>query len=106
MLFSTEIMSWYQQHKRDLPWRNTEDPYLIWLSEVILQQTRVDQGLPYYYKFVERFPTVREFAQAEEDEVLRLWQGLGYYSRARNMLKTAKLVQSTFDGQFPTAYKD
>lgn len=105
MNFSAELVNWYNQHKRDLPWRHTTNPYVIWLSEVILQQTRVEQGLPYFNRFLERFPTVSDFAAADEDEVLALWQGLGYYSRGRNMLVTAKLVQENFGGQFPSAWQ-
>ena len=104
MNFSETITHWYTQNKRDLPWRNTTDAYLIWLSEIILQQTRVEQGLPYFYRFAEHYPTVSHFAQASEDEILRLWQGLGYYSRGRNMLKTAKLVHERFNGVFPDDY--
>ncbi len=96
----------YRQIKRDLPWRHTKDPYLIWLSEVILQQTRVAQGLPYYLKMTERFPDVASLAVADEDEVLKLWQGLGYYSRARNMQVTAKEVVARFNGQFPRTYAE
>ncbi|QXV66351.1 A/G-specific adenine glycosylase [Mucilaginibacter achroorhodeus] len=106
MDFSAQLIAWYQQHKRDLPWRNTTDAYIIWLSEIILQQTRVEQGMPYFYRFAERYPTVTDFAAASEDEVLRLWQGLGYYSRGRNMLKTAQLVQEEYDGKFPTTYNE
>lgn len=105
MSFSRDIVQWYHAHKRDLPWRQTQDPYIIWLSEIILQQTRVDQGLPYFYRFVERFPTVRSFAEASEDEILRLWQGLGYYSRARNMHHAAKTVMSVHKGHFPSNYE-
>lgn len=104
MLFSEELIAWYHHHKRDLPWRNTQDAYLIWLSEVILQQTRVAQGLPYFHAFVDNYPNVRALANASEDEVLRLWQGLGYYSRARNMLTTAKEVVEKHQGAFPTSY--
>ncbi len=96
----------YLQIKRDLPWRHTKDPYLLWLSEVILQQTRVAQGLPYFLRFAERFPDVGALAGAQEDEVLRLWQGLGYYSRARNMHATAKEVMTRFEGVFPSSYHD
>ncbi len=106
MIFSNVLINWYRNNKRDLPWRNTTNSYLIWLSEIILQQTRVEQGMPYYLKFSEQFPTVKSFSEASEDDILRLWQGLGYYSRGRNMLKTAKIVQTEFDGEFPTAYKD
>lgn len=104
MSFSKEIIRWYQENKRDLPWRGTRDPYVIWLSEVILQQTRVDQGLPYFHRFLERFPDVRSFAEAGEDEILRLWQGLGYYSRARNMHRAARQVMEEYGGWFPKDY--
>jgi len=101
----TEILlSWYGQNKRDLPWRETPDPYKIWLSEVILQQTRVSQGLDYYLHFVERFPDVRSLAAASEDEVLKLWQGLGYYSRARNLHHAAKTIVNEYNGVFPGSY--
>lgn len=106
MNWSDEIQNWYQQHKRDLPWRNTIDAYTIWLSEVILQQTRVEQGLPYFYRFLEKYPTVAAFAQASEDEILKLWQGLGYYSRGRNMLTTARQILENNQGIFPTTYQD
>ncbi|MFC5283168.1 A/G-specific adenine glycosylase [Pedobacter alpinus] len=106
MNFSNELITWYRNNKRDLPWRNTNDAYLIWLSEIILQQTRVEQGMPYFLKFSEAFPTVKRFSEASEDEILRLWQGLGYYSRGRNMLKTAKRIVSDFNGVFPSAYAD
>ncbi|WP_205503469.1 A/G-specific adenine glycosylase [Rufibacter psychrotolerans] len=102
--FSYILIEWYHRHQRPLPWRETTDPYAIWLSEIILQQTRVRQGLPYYLKFMERFPTVQDLAHAPEDEVLRLWQGLGYYSRARNLHHTAKQVVSEFGGRFPDTY--
>lgn len=104
--FSNIIFSWYQQNKRSLPWRNTQDPYKIWLSEVILQQTRVSQGLPYYTKFVKAYPTVRDLANAEEESVLKLWQGLGYYSRARNLHYTAKHITNVLEGHFPKTYTD
>lgn len=97
---------WYQEHKRDLPWRMTTDPYRIWLSEIILQQTRVAQGLEYYLRFVERFPTVETLAAASETEVLHLWQGLGYYSRARNLHAAAKMVVEKWGVRFPQTYKD
>lgn len=102
--FAETLLQWYHQHKRDLPWRATADPYRIWLSEVILQQTRVQQGLPYYQRFVATFPTVADLAAADESEILRLWQGLGYYSRARNMHYAAQQVMHEMDGQFPTRY--
>jgi A/G-specific adenine glycosylase len=105
MNFQEIISNWYAANKRELPWRNTTDAYVIWLSEIILQQTRVEQGLPYFHKFLEAFPTVSAFAAATETEVLNLWQGLGYYSRGRNMLYTAREVQVKHDGIFPTDYK-
>lgn len=104
--FSVTIISWYQINKRDLPWRDTTNPYYIWLSEIILQQTRVDQGLPYYIKFVAAFPTIHDLAGASQDEVLRLWQGLGYYSRGRNLHFTANQVVRDFGGVFPNNYDD
>ena len=98
-------MRWYAANKRSLPWRSTRDPYKIWLSEVMLQQTRVAQGLPYYHKFIGEFPTVKELAEASEKKVLKLWQGLGYYSRARNMHATARVVASELQGRFPETYE-
>lgn len=102
--FHLLIIDWYRQNQRHLPWRETKDPYKIWLSEVILQQTRVDQGLNYYLKFVKHYPTVKDLANATEQEVLNDWQGLGYYSRARNIHKTAQIISQEFDGKFPTNY--
>jgi A/G-specific adenine glycosylase len=99
--FTAAVLSWYNRNKRDLPWRQTQDPYLIWLSEIILQQTRVVQGLPYYNRFVERYPDVSSLARASEAEVLRLWQGLGYYSRARNLHKCANIIVDEHEGKFP-----
>jgi A/G-specific adenine glycosylase len=104
MNLSGELIGWYNDNKRDLPWRHTTDAYIIWLSEIILQQTRVEQGTPYFYRFAERYPTISSFAAASEDDILRLWQGLGYYSRGRNMLKTARQVQEEFNGIFPVNY--
>src|SRR3982750_495575 len=104
MDFSDELIKWYNANKRELPWRNVTDAYIIWLSEIILQQTRVEQGLPYFHRFVERYPDIKAFAAAEEDEILKLWQGLGYYSRGRNMLKTARQVMEEFGGEFPVEY--
>ncbi|MBK8340972.1 MAG: A/G-specific adenine glycosylase [Flavobacteriales bacterium] len=104
--FSAALAPWYLANRRDLPWRRTRDPYRIWLSEVILQQTRVDQGLPYYLRFIARFPTVRSLAAAEEDQVLRLWQGLGYYSRARNLLVAAKQIEQAHAGKFPATFEE
>lgn len=102
---SNTLTDWYLLNKRDLPWRQTTNPYYIWLSEVMLQQTRVQQGLPYYLKFVERFPTIEDMAEADESEILSLWQGLGYYSRARNMHTTAQFITTQYGGAFPTEYK-
>jgi A/G-specific adenine glycosylase len=95
------ILSWYDDFKRDLPWRKSKNPYEIWLSEVILQQTRVNQGLPYYLKFIEMFPQVEDLARAPEQQVLRAWEGLGYYSRARNLHACAKIIYNDFNGNFP-----
>ena len=105
-IFADKIVEWYHANQRSLPWRETNDPYKIWLSEIILQQTRVAQGLPYYLKFIERFPDVFALAHAREQEVLRLWQGLGYYTRARNLHRCAKIVVSHHQGQFPDRYAD
>ncbi|SEC49391.1 A/G-specific DNA-adenine glycosylase [Tenacibaculum sp. MAR_2009_124] len=106
MVFYKELINWYLQNNRDLPWRKTKNPYFIWLSEIMLQQTRVSQGLPYFLRFTEAFPTVFDLAKAEEDTVLKLWQGLGYYSRARNLHFTAKHVANELKGAFPSNYKD
>jgi len=106
MSFSNLLIKWYLQKKRDLPWRNTINPYLIWLSEIILQQTRVAQGMPYFLSFTTAFPTVFDLAKVNEEQVLKLWQGLGYYSRARNLHKTAQFVANELDGIFPDNYKD
>ena len=100
-----ELLDWYDRVKRNLPWRETNDPYRIWISEIILQQTRVDQGLPYYERFVTAFPKVENLANATEDEVLKLWEGLGYYSRARNLHFTAKMVANEFGGVFPNSHQ-
>ena len=104
--FATRLIDWYDRHGRDLPWRRTRDPYRIWLSEVILQQTRVQQGLAYYERFTERFPTVGDLAAASEDEVLKRWQGLGYYSRARNLHAAARTVAEQYGGRFPATYAE
>lgn len=104
--FSLRITDWYRRNRRELPWRDTQNPYFIWLSEIIMQQTRVAQGLDYYLKFIENYPTIQDLAKADEQEVLRLWQGLGYYSRARNLHFAAKTVVNEFDGVFPDNYKD
>lgn len=99
-----DLLRWYAIHKRELPWRVSRDSYAIWLSEIILQQTRIDQGLSYYLKFIEKYPTVHDLADANEDEVLKLWQGLGYYSRARNLHETARTITGVFKGKFPENY--
>lgn len=104
MGFAATVISWFRQNGRDLPWRQTRDPYAIWLSEVILQQTRIEQGRPYWERFMKRWPTVEALAAATEDEVLRQWQGLGYYSRARNLLTAARQV--TAQGGFPSTFKE
>lgn len=106
MDFSKRLIDWYEVHKRDLPWRQTIDPYIVWLSEIILQQTRVDQGLPYFQRFKENHPTVQSLASASNEEVMRLWQGLGYYSRARNLHKAAKTVVEKHGGSFPNTFED
>ena len=106
MIFSKRLVTWYLQNKRDLPWRKSQNPYNIWLSEIILQQTSVDQGTAYYLKFVEHFPSVFELANASEEEVLKLWQGLGYYSRARNLHFSAKYIANDLKGVFPSTYNE
>ncbi len=106
MEFSEVVIKWYYVNKRNLPWRETTNPYYIWLSEVILQQTRVAQGEPYYNKFIDKFPTVIDLASASEDQVLYLWQGLGYYSRARNLHQTARFITHNLNGSFPTSYNN
>ncbi|MGQ8337695.1 A/G-specific adenine glycosylase [Sunxiuqinia sp. A32] len=104
--FARKMIQWYTINKRELPWRQTSDPYYIWLSEIILQQTRIEQGLSYYLRFTERYPDVFKFANAPEDDILKLWQGLGYYSRARNMHTAAKRICKEFSGNFPKSYKE
>jgi A/G-specific adenine glycosylase len=106
MKFRTTLTYWYSINKRYFPWRNTKEPYFIWLSEIILQQTQIKQGLPYYETFVSKYPSVFDLANAEEMDVLKLWQGLGYYSRARNLHFTAKYIVEEHGGVFPTNYKD
>lgn len=104
MAFKHKISLWYESYGRDLPWRKTDDPYHIWISEIILQQTRIEQGMSYYFKFIEAFPTVRHLAEASEQHVLKLWQGLGYYSRARNLHAAAKSIVAERNGRFPDTY--
>ncbi len=104
--FDLLICEWYRRNKRELPWRETKDPYFIWLSEVILQQTRVDQGRNYYLKFISNYPTIRDLALADEQEVLNDWQGLGYYSRARNLHFSAIMMLEQYEGEFPESYDE
>ena len=106
MIFSRLILRWYHSSHRNLPWRSTKDPYKIWLSEIILQQTRVNQGKAYYLKFLNAFPNIDDLAKADEEYVLKLWQGLGYYSRARNLHKTAIYISEELQGHFPKKYKE
>ena len=106
MKFSNTLIYWYLQNNRKLPWRATKNPYFVWLSEIMLQQTRVAQGMSYYLKFIEIFPTVFDLAKADESTVLKMWQGLGYYSRARNLHFTAKYIANQLNGKFPTTYKE
>ena len=102
--FADTLISWFEDHKRDLPWRGEADPYKIWVSEIILQQTRVQQGWDYYLRFLDNFPTVKALAEADEDRVLKVWQGLGYYSRARNMHAAAREIMAEHQGRFPNEY--
>jgi len=104
--FSDILLKWYDLNKRDLPWRKTKNPYKIWLSEIILQQTRVIQGLPFYISFITNFPTIDDLANASEKKILRLWQGLGYYSRAKNLHKCSKLIVKQYSGKFPNHYSE
>lgn len=103
--FRDHLLAWYRPERRPMPWKEAADPYQIWLSEIILQQTRVEQGLPYFQRFVAAYPTVKDLARAPDDEVMKLWEGLGYYSRARNLLRAARLVTDTFGGRFPNTYE-
>lgn len=104
-MISQLLLDWFTIHRRELPWRETSDPYKIWVSEIILQQTRIAQGISYYFRFIERFPDVKSLAIAHEDEVLKYWQGLGYYSRARNLHATAQIIVNDFNGEFPSDFK-
>jgi A/G-specific adenine glycosylase len=104
MQINSVLINWYNKNKRDLPWRKTKNPYFIWLSEIILQQTRIEQGLSYYIRFAEKYPDIQSLAAARQDEILKMWQGLGYYSRARNMHVAANQVMNDFDGKFPSDY--
>mgnify|MGYP005764590435 FL=1 len=100
-----ELLSWYDRCKRDLPWRKNRDPYRIWISEIMCQQTRIDTVIPYYHRFMETFPTVSDLASADEAVLLKVWQGLGYYSRARNLKKAAIVIQQQYQGVFPKDYE-
>ena len=106
MKWTETLLNWYFENKRDFLWRQTKDPYKIWLSEIILQQTRTSQGLPYYKKFIKEYPTIKDLALSSELKVLKLWQGLGYYSRARNLHSTAKYILNKYDGKFPNSHKE
>lgn len=105
-MFTTTLLAWYDEHQRSLPWRGEQDPYKVWVSEIILQQTRVQQGWDYYLRFISTFPTVKDLAEAQEEKVLRVWQGLGYYTRARNMHIAAQQIMSEHHGVFPNNYLD
>ncbi len=106
MGFTSQLLEWFEFHKRDLPWRRTADPYKIWVSEIILQQTRVEQGLDYYIGFIRKFPTIKALRQASSDELMNIWQGLGYYSRARNMHVAAAQIEDLYGGHFPDSYDE
>ena len=103
--FTKKLLVWYNLNKRDLPWRNSINPYIIWVSEIILQQTRIEQGLPYFKKFINKFPDVFELSKANLDDLMNIWQGLGYYSRAINMHKSSKIIVEEFFGDFPVNYE-
>ena len=100
--FQEKLLAWYDKEKRDLPWRHSNNPYHIWVSEIMLQQTRVDTVIPYYYRFLETFPTIESLANAQEEELLKVWEGLGYYSRVRNMQKAAQQIMGEYNGKFPS----
>ena len=106
MNFASSIIDWYLINKRDLPWRKSKEPYFVWLSEIILQQTKISQGLPDYLKFAYKYPNLKSLALASENDILLLWQGLGYYSRGRNLLKSAKYIVNDLNGNFPNTYND
>jgi len=104
--FTYKLLIWYEENKRSLPWRKTSDAYKVWLSEIIMQQTRIEQGLPYYLKFIDAFPQIKYLAEADEQQVLKLWEGLGYYSRARNLHKTAQIIIEQYNSKFPDSYTE
>ena len=103
--FRQKLLDWYDENKRDLPWRRSKNPYHIWVSEIMLQQTRVDTVIPYYERFLESFPTVESLANAPEERLLKAWEGLGYYSRVRNMQTAAQQIMNEFNGEFPSTYE-
>ena len=104
--FQEKLLAWYDKEKRDLPWRHSNNPYHIWVSEIMLQQTRVDTVIPYYYRFLETFPTIESLANAQEEELLKVWEGLGYYSRVRNMQKAAQQIMEEYNGEFPDTMEE
>jgi len=105
--FTRLLLTWNRQkNKRQMPWKGEKDPYKIWLSEIILQQTRVEQGIDYYYRFIQKFPDIRQLAKANDRLIFKLWEGLGYYSRCRNLISTARLITQDLDGRFPTTFDD
>ncbi len=106
MSIGSKILNWFEQQGRQLPWRDTREPYRIWIAEVILQQTRIEQGIHYFYRFIERFPNLESLAKAEQSEVLKYWEGLGYYSRARNLHQAAKTLVNDYQGIFPTNHQE
>ena len=102
--FSNKLIDWYNQNNRDLPWRKTKNPYKIWVSEIILQQTRIQFGTEYYNRFLKKYPNVKKLANSSDRDLMNIWEGLGYYSRAINMLKTAKIILNSYNGVFPSKY--
>jgi A/G-specific adenine glycosylase len=104
-MFQKKLLNWYEEFGRKLPWRETNNPYYIWLSEIIMQQTRIEQGLAYYELFIKKYPTVKELADASEEDILKSWQGLGYYSRARNLHTAAQQIMDNYNGNFPDTYE-
>ncbi len=104
--FQETFLTWYHKEKRNLPWRATNDPYAIWISEIMLQQTRVETVIGYFYRFMEQFPTIQDLAEAEEQKLLKVWEGLGYYSRARNLKAAAQQIVAEFDGKMPNSIEE
>ncbi len=103
--FSNKLINWYNQNKRDLPWRKTKNPYMVWVSEIILQQTRIEFGIKYYERFLKKYPDINKLANTSDLDLMKIWEGLGYYSRAINMLKTAKIILNDYNGMFPSKYE-